>query len=211
MPVYDLTHTLTTHTAPYPGTPAPHIHPFAKIENEGFRELSLTLSTHIGTHMDAPAHMLANGSFLDELNPDLFFGTGIVVDARSPGRLALSADLVSDSLKTDFVLFYTGWDRNWEQAAYFDSFPYLSPELAAKLSQLPIKGVGIDGPSVDARDSRDFKAHLELLGNGKLILENLTGLSQLLNQSFTLFALPLKVKQSDGAPARVLALTKELL
>ncbi len=210
MAVYDLTHTLSSRTPAYPGTPQPHFTTFATVESEGFRELFLELTTHSGTHMDAPAHMLADGAFLDEQPPASFIGRGLLVDARTPDNMALSADLVSASIDADFVLFYTGWDRYWESPAYFESFPYFSSALAQKLAEMPIKGVGIDGPSADARDSRDFKAHHALLGRGKLIVENLTGLSALLNQSFMLYAFPLKIKQADGAPVRALAITDDL-
>ncbi len=211
MPVFDLTHTLSSQTPAYPGTPEPHIAPFATIKSDGYRELSLKLATHSGTHMDAPAHMREHGAFLDALPLTSFMGTGLVIDARIADNSALSADLVSASVKADFILFRTGWDRYWETAAYFESFPYFSSALAEKLAGMPIKGVGIDGPSVDVRDSLDFEAHHALLGNGKLILENLTGLSSLLNQSFMLYAFPLKIRQADGAPVRAVAITEDAI
>ncbi len=210
MSVFDLSHTLNIDTPAYPGTPGVSISTFASIPNNGYRELELNLATHSGTHMDAPAHMLNKGAFLDELPLNSFYGKGLVVDASHSDSQALSAEILPENCNTDFVLFCTGWDQKWNSSAYFESFPYLSSELVHKLAAMNIKGVGMDGPSVDALDSEDFEAHHALLGSGKVILENLTGLRNLLKQSFMLYAFPLKIEQSDGAPVRAVAITEEI-
>ena len=60
----DLTHTITPEMPMYPGSPAPALVPAAALDRDGYRETVLTLASHTGTHMDAPAHMLGDGASL---------------------------------------------------------------------------------------------------------------------------------------------------
>ena len=59
MRVYDLTHTISEDILVWPGTEQPRLSEGSTFERDGFRETRLELFSHVGTHMDAPAHMLA--------------------------------------------------------------------------------------------------------------------------------------------------------
>ena len=61
MKVYDLTHRVEAGMTLYPGTPAPRLQKAAQLEWDGYRETELMLFSHVGTHMDAPAHLLKEG------------------------------------------------------------------------------------------------------------------------------------------------------
>ena len=62
----DLSHTITSGMPCYPGTPGPQFQPLASIEEQGFAEQLFSLSSHTGTHVDLPSHMLRGGRSLDE-------------------------------------------------------------------------------------------------------------------------------------------------
>jgi len=206
MAIIDLSHTLCTGMPVYPGTAAPSFSPAGTIEKNGFRETEINFHTHTGTHIDAPAHFLKNGRYLDDLSLDQFTGSGTAIDLS---QLLDSGHRKYDSLcrSVDFVLLYTGWSNHWENPTYQDGYPVPSPEVASWLSGLNLKGVGIDTISMDASASTTFPNHSLFLNKEILIIENLCNIDQLIAQTFTFHCYPLKLKQADGSPTRAIAFT----
>ncbi len=207
----DLSHTIEAEMPLYPGTPGVQIKTLHTLEKDGFREKQLVYTTHTGTHVDAPAHMLAQGATIDRLPLSSFFGKACVVDVRSlKGSTIDLAFLRAQSLENDpdFVLFYTGFAAYWGKEGYFTDYPVLSEEAAKYLVDLGLKGIGLDAISPDVIDSEDFPIHHILLSAGLIIVENLTNLNQILDQTFTLAVFPLKVEQADGMPVRAVAIVQ---
>ena len=87
MRVYDLTHTVSEDILVWPGTEKPRLSEGSTFEKDGFRETRLEIFSHVGTHMDAPAHMRRDRPQLDELPASAFCGSAWVLDARdcAPG------------------------------------------------------------------------------------------------------------------------------
>ena len=83
MKVYDLTHTIKNDMPVYPGTEQPRLTTACTIEEAGYRETLLHMFSHTGTHMDAPAHMLPEGTILDSYDAEKFTGTALVVDCEN--------------------------------------------------------------------------------------------------------------------------------
>ena len=82
MPIYNLSHPINEKTLLFPGTrPIRHV-PLSTISENGYRETGLTLTSHVGTHIDAPAHLLKAGRFLNEFPPEQFWDTAYIFDAR---------------------------------------------------------------------------------------------------------------------------------
>jgi len=108
--------------------------------------------------------------------------------------------------KNDFILLYTGWYKKWGQKSYFNNFPVLSTEAAQWIAEFSLKGIGVDMISVDRTDTRSFPIHRIFLEKNILIIENLTALEELVGKDFTFSCFPLKIENSDGAPARAVAL-----
>ena len=81
----DMTHTITPEIPIYPGTPVPALTPACTLTRDGFRETLLTLSSHTGTHMDAPAHLLQDGRTLDQMPMSQFSGRATVLDVSGEG------------------------------------------------------------------------------------------------------------------------------
>lgn len=207
MRAIDLTHTIRADMPVFPGTPAPVLQPAATLETAGFRETSLTLTSHTGTHMDAPAHLLPQGLTLDAYPAERLIGRGLLLDCRGQAiDPPLLAEIPPGLARDAFLLLHTGWWKTWDSGAYFQGCPFLPPAMASALVALGLRGVGIDGPSVDPISSDTLPAHRILLGAGLLILENLARLDQLTDAPFTLCAFPLPYPNADGAPARVIAL-----
>lgn len=210
MPAIDLTYPMTADMPVYPGTPPPKIHPIARFQGDGFREQQLTFSSHTGTHMDAPAHLLDQGETLDQLSVNQFFGTGLCIEAgmTKPGPIewTMLQPYQKELSHSDFVVLRTGWGRHWGSPRYFQGYPVLSAAAAKRLAEFNLKGVGVDTLSVDKEDTADYPVHRTLLENHILIIENLANLDHLPVGLFgQLYCLPLHLAASDGAPTRVVA------
>lgn len=210
MRVIDLTHTISADMPVYPGTLPPTLRPATTIEKEGFRETELCIYSHVGTHMDAPAHLLPGRPALDSLPADRFIGAGLVVDCRHlpPGGQIGAEHLAPYGAAFDaaeYVLFHTGWSGYWKQEHYFAGYPWLSVEAARRIVASGKKGVGVDAISVDRVEDTGLAAHHILLQSGLLIVENLTNLCDIGEDPFTFYALPLKFEDADGAPVRAIA------
>lgn len=199
----DLTHTFDAKMPVYPGDPESSLTQIASIEKEGFSDHELHTAMHVGTHMDAPLHMIEHGMCLSEIPVERFLGKGHLIDAQ--GHERISGDLLDGVHieRGDIVLIMTGFSRKFRSKEYYTEYPELTSDCAERLVACGISIVGMDTPSPDRPP---FPVHKILLGNGILIIENLTNLEALLNvPTFTVSALPMKLA-ADAAPVRVVAI-----
>lgn len=211
MKVIDLTHTIKSDMPVFPGTGQPKLDPASSFEEDGFRETLLTMYSHTGTHMDAPAHVRKDGITLDKLPADKFVGKALVIDCSdlSEGdKIDISyinkyKDIINEA---EFVLFKTNWDKYWDTDKYFEKFPVINDEVVDYLINSNKKGIGLDVISIEDIDSHDLPVHHKVLKNNLVIIENLCNLDQIGNDLFTLCALPLKFIDSDGASIRAVAI-----
>ena len=108
--------------------------------------------------------------------------------------------------RAEFLLFCTGWEQRWGTPAYCDGgFPVPDREAARYLVSRGLKGVGTDALSVDALEDETYPVHRTLLGGGLVILESLCLKQAVGRGDMTLYALPLKFENADGAPVRAVA------
>lgn len=213
MRVIDLTHSICEGMPVYPGTEGPRLVAANTHAEHGFRESRISFHSHTGTHIDPPAHIFDGARTLDAFGADTFIGRGIVIDCREVGEGAeIGMDILARYLDKldgcDFLLFCTGWDKLWGTEAYFGEYPVLSREALEFVISLGCKGIGFDTVSLDPVSDANLTYHKRLFSSLNIInIENLRGLDELVGESFTLCCLPLKVEDSDGAPARVVAVT----
>jgi kynurenine formamidase len=209
MQVLDLTHFITPSMPVYPGTEPPEIRQAVTVERDGFAEKWIGMFSHTGTHIDAPAHMLAGAPTLDRMGVERFCGRACALDVRATDGLVGLAELAPHAERiaaSEFVLLCTGWAGRWGSPAYFEDFPVLAADAAQWLAGRGLKGVGFDAISADPVGSADFGNHMALLGAGLILIENLTGLEALLGREFLFSCLPLKLEEADGSPVRAVAI-----
>jgi kynurenine formamidase len=184
---------------------------------------------HGGTHLDAPVHFAQHGLSVDKLSLDQLTGEAIVIDI-SVKALQNRDYLISVNDITEWqskngniadntiVLFKTGFGKFYPDAAtYFGTaekgvaaipklhFPGIDPELAEWLVQHKVKAVGIDTPSIDHGQSKDFKTHQVLMGADIPAFENVANMDQLPVTGSYIVALPMKIKNGSGGPLRLIA------
>ena len=174
-------------------------------ERDGFRETRLELFSHVGTHMDAPAHMLRGAVQLDELGADAFAGSAWVLDAEKYAG-TIPPEALDAFPGADFLLVSTGWERFWGGGEYFGSYPTLAAATVERALSLGVKGIGVDTMGIDPMDDETYANHFLVFRAGKVIVENLCGLVPLRGRRLYFAALPLKYKNADGAPVRAVAL-----
>lgn len=205
MKIFDLTHTLTSRTMPYPGKENSTLEIVDTVERDGWQETLIRTYSHTGTHMDAPAHMIAGGTRLDEMPPEKFVGKAYVMDCTGYGENAvIPADDLPDLSDIDFLILSTGWEEKWGSDSFLWKYPVLSLEAAQKIAGANLKGVGVDVMSVDPVGGA-CPVHMIFFRAEMVIMENLCGLAPLRGKTVQLAALPFRFENSDGAPVRVIA------
>ncbi|HOP64201.1 MAG TPA: cyclase family protein [Spirochaetota bacterium] len=210
MKIIDLSHKFDSMTPVYPGTEPPSISHEATIDNNGFSEKLLTFSTHTGTHIDVPAHIIKGGAAIDTMEISRFTGRGYAVDvSKCSYDLITIKDLIiyeEDIKKADFLILHSGWYRYCWSDSYFTGFPVLSHESAEWLTGFNLKGIGVDTISADPVESTDYSNHMTLLSNNIIIIENLKDTDELTGKEFTFYAFPLNIENGDGSPVRAVAI-----
>ena len=208
--IVDLTHLILEGMPVYPGTEPPVLKKECTIEENGFCENKITLFSHTGTHMDAPAHLIKNAKPLDMFPINQFYGSALLLDVSGmEGSVIELKDLESCGIipeNVGFVLIYTGWSRYWGMDKYFIDYPVLSVESAERLGKLGLKVIGLDTISADKIDTAEYEIHKIFLGNNTLIIENLTNFNLLPADQFTFSCFPMSFKEADGSPVRAVGI-----
>ncbi|WP_458186687.1 cyclase family protein [Haladaptatus sp. NG-WS-4] len=207
----DLSHPLDSATTVYPGDPTVEVTPHATHEGEGYRVARLEFGTHSGTHVDAPCHTEPDGKTLDSFAVETFaFDAQLLDCTESDARESIEPDRLPEPTDADLLVFHTGWDAHWGTDAYFDH-PYLTADAATWCADhgyhVAVDALSVDPtPSENAREDepQGVPAHHALLGDDRLVVENLTDLDGL-PERCRLYAFPLSVGDADGAPIRAVA------
>jgi arylformamidase len=210
MQIIDLSHDLYSGMPLYPGTDQPEFTDNNRFESDGYREKKIIMTSHIGTHIDAPAHIIEDGKMLDQLPVETYFGTAYVLNVSQYAGTEIDADYLLNYAQKireiDFILFYTGYSDLWGSDRYFTGFPVLSIAAAEWVAEHVRKGVGWDACSADPVGSADLPIHNILLGHGLVMVENLTNLASLLAKNINFSCLPLKICGADGSPIRAVGI-----
>ncbi len=195
-----------------------------------YSSYSICTPEHGGTHLDAPIHFAENKMTVDELPLSSLTGEAVVIDV-SEKALANRDYLVSIAdienwEKTNgplpentIVLFKTGYGQYYPNREKYFGSPKTGPEAIPELhfpgidpvttewlvTKRKIKALGLDTPSIDYGQSKDFKTHQVLMGANKPAFENVANLDQLPSKGIYVVALPMKIGKGSGGPLRIVA------
>ena len=198
MRIIDITRPLSEGVLMYPGDVSPV---FRQEEHGNYIVTDLRLSTHTGTHIDAPLHYLKNGGSIDTIPHSHVVGLCRVLDVTHAGTLITAQHLKGRLEGIERLLLktsFSGIDR------FDENYPSLTADAARLITGYDMKCVGIDSPSIESYEC-DGTVHRELLSHGCIIIE-LLDLSNVEEGDYTLVALPLRFTGLDGSPARVVLL-----
>lgn len=159
----------------------------------------ITLSSHVGSHADAPLHYRADGRHIAELPLDPFIGPCHVVDARRAGALVRAEDVLPFlPARAERVLIrqYQAYPESWDE-----NLKGLAPDLVTALAERGCRLIGVDAASVDPANSKTLDAHRRIDEHGIFIIEGLV-LDHAAPGAYELIAPPLKIDGCDAAPLR---------
>jgi len=159
-------------------------------------------SAHIGTHMDAPRHFLADGHGMESMPLDAVIGPARVIAIQDPDLIRVK-ELEPHRLREgDRVLFKTRNSAHlWKTNDFQEQFVHIPQDTAAYLADLKVRTVGVDYLSVGGYETDSTETHQALLSAGIWLIEGLN-LQHVEPGEYELVCLPLKLVGSDGAPAR---------
>jgi arylformamidase len=212
----DLSHTLKADMPRFSAFDPPHIAPVwthAEAAARGYQNTTCEVTevrfvTSIGTYLDSPFHFDPHGADISRLDLAQLVLPGIAVDLRnqvSP-ETPLFVDMLDGlDIEGKALLLCTGWSRYWGVDEYYHH-PFVSRSLAEALRAMRPALVGIDTLVIDSANDPTRPAHTLLLRAGILIVENLTGLDELLGKTFTFLAVPAKVAGAAAFPVRAFAM-----
>lgn len=195
-----------------------------------YSSYSICTPEHGGTHLDAPIHFAENKLTVDQLPLSSITGNAVVIDVSAKAlanrdyQISI-ADIenwekVNGKIEDNtIILFKTGYGQYYpNREKYFGSaktgpeaipelhFPGIDPVTTEWLvKNRNVKALGLDTPSMDYGQSKDFKTHQILLGNNKPGFENVAHLDQLPAKGIYVVALPMKIGKGSGAPLRIIA------
>ncbi len=213
--IYDLSQPVFNNCPQYPDTnPRPaQIHLFYMLAVQGVNKEIVTMSTHTGTHCDAPFHFFDDGKTIDEIPLETYVGLATILDFRGkqPGSSIQRADIARFAdriVPGDIVLLNTGGGgRRANSKEFLTEYVYLDGEAAQFLVDHGSKGVGIDAVSLGGYNdpTTGGPPHRALLGNGKFIVEELYFPDEVMDGRKRLFcAAPIKLRNCGGAWARAM-------
>lgn len=206
MRTYDITLTISSVLPTWPGDPRVEIERVSKIEDGSNANVSrVDMGVHTGTHVDAPFHFLEDGITVDQLDLSLLVGRAYVL--HLPDVDLITAAVLEEAQippRTRRVLFKTSNSDLWVkgESVFQTDFVGLSEDGAEYLVRRGVKLVGMDYLSI-APYKNSRPTHEKLLSAGVVIVEGLD-LSEVSQGRYTIYCLPLKFANSDGAPARAI-------
>lgn len=200
-----------------PAIPPIETSPFLTIGNDGANVTMLRLTSHTGTHLDTPRHVIADGLSLTDLEPgDFVFECPAVLDLPLEDATVVQPEhlepFVAQAQDADLLLFRFGYAgvRRSDPARFSIKSPGFGVESARFLREScpQMRGLGMDVPSLSCIEHLDatMAAHHELLGGAGrrfLVIEDMR-LDQDLADLRRVIVAPLLVDGCDGGPCTVI-------
>jgi kynurenine formamidase len=202
-------------------------------DRKGWANELLTLSTHAGTHLDAPWHYFPTSEgrpakTIDEVPLSACFGDGVVLDltAHGPGE-RVGRDAVQAAVQAtgqplgagEIVLLRYDADLTFGTGQYWSEYPGLTAEATVWLCEQGIKTVGTDAVGFD-RDfpttkrefqethdaSRLWEAHRVGIDHEYFHIEKLANLRMLPTRGFKVSCFPVRIRAASAAWVRAVAI-----
>ncbi len=191
----DITKTIHPEMDTFPGDPPVKLTTFqSQIGNDqkGPAVSEIVLTTHTGTHIDAPSHLFDGADTISSFPLNLTIGKAVVLDANSDLDNLIEA--ISQS-GAHLLIF--------KKIPGVAEFPGLSPQDFASITKCGVNIVGTDYISVDKLADASLRNHRGFFNSGIWIIENLS-LDNVENGTYKYIMLPLKTAAGDGAPLRAI-------
>ena len=230
----DLTHAFDENTIYWPTEKGfQHDKQFEGVTEGGwyYTAYSVRTAEHGGTHLDAPIHFAADTWTADEVPLSSLILPAVVIDVTDEASGNRDYLLTEEGLKQwealhgqipkgSAVLMNTGFAKFWPNHEQYMGTAKRGPEAVAELhfpgfsesaarylaNERGVAAVGLDTPSIDYGQSKDFIAHQILYGQNIIGFENIASMAELPATGAWVIALPMKIRDGSGGPLRIIAL-----
>lgn len=220
---YDLTYNISSGEFYYKNNRARIINDVVKTPDKFCRETSIIIDSHIGTHIDYPAHCIENGKFGEDYSVDYLFSKKIFLLDINLIQTSIPKILQSDFMinipkDVEILIVKTHFSSIRNSQRYIWQSPIIDSKIPVYLkNNYPrLKAIGFDIISVTSQLNREEgkRCHINFLSNqnGKeiLIIEDLNLLNLQSNDIIEeIYISPLKFKNMDGSPCSVVVKIKE--
>lgn len=214
MPIHDITFPITPGMVTWNDSEAGCLLDWVvQIDGESPCNVStVTLGSHLGTHLDAPLHFIAGGATVETLDLNRLIGACLVVelpDLAQPNITAADLEKAAIPAGARRLLFKTSNSRRrfLEDSRFHREFVAIAPDAARWLVARGVELVGVDYLSVgSAVDGTGVETHQILLSAGVIAVEGLY-LSDIQPGLFRLICLPLRVAGAEGGPVRAVLIS----
>ena len=195
---YDISPLISSKTAVFPGDIGFHREIQRDYDKHDYQLSSITTTTHIGSHIDAPVHYIKNGLGIDECPLEAFYGICRVITPEIDYKSKTIKKIYPHKIDCTKILIKT---NSFNHEKWGDDYISLKPSIINELASNKVQLVGIDTPSIDKPNEKKLKSHLTAYKHNMFILEGIL-LSHVPDGKYFLVALPLKIKDSDASPVR---------
>lgn len=170
------------------------------------------MSPHVGTHADAPLHVIPDALGSGAFPLDAFRGPAYVLDLPEalqgcayPSEACIELEDIEPLLPADVIRLLIRTDATTAEDTFPDVWPSLTPACVTALCARGLRLLGVDAPSVDPREAKELETHRALFQGGGFNLENLD-LRGVAQGWYELVAYPLRLEGLDAAPVRAVLL-----
>jgi arylformamidase len=208
MKVHDVSLVMRPDMTTWSNEPGPAITPLRRIANGDTANVStVSFGDHTGTHVDPPIHFIEGGATVERLPVDAMVGPCLVIDYDRATHVDAEwlehADIPRGAAR---LLFKTRNSELWSDPTrrFTRDFVTVNASGARWCVERGVRLVGVDYLSIEPQgpEKAGYPVHHTLLGAGVVIVEglDLRGISA---GEYELVCAPIKIKDGDGAPARV--------
>ena len=201
--IYDVTLSIEPGMLNWPGNPQVTIDTIKSIDQGSSSNVSmLHIGTHTATHVDAPRHFIPGAPGIDSIKPEVLLGKARLFQITETNHIDRKLLKGLDLQGVTRLLLGTRNSALLKQSQHEPDFTFVAADAARYLVEAGIKLVGVDYLSIEEYQKEGRPTHNILLGAGVVIVEGLD-LAGVPPGDYELICLPLKLKDADGAPARV--------
>ncbi len=211
--IIDLSYPLGKGTPTYPSSIGFSIYERSKIEKNGRKTSKIVLNTHMGTHMDAPAHILLNAQTIDKIPLKKMMGRALILGLKKEGfqkdvyglkDLGGETEYIS---QVDILIIKVGNSKTaMGRERLFNKYPVPDSSVLKWIINHKIKCLGTDAVSIEKTNSKTMENHKTLLRRKILLVEGLFNLEKIDCDIFYFMAIPINIKNGDGAPCRAFSI-----
>ena len=191
-------------TMPYPGDDSLTIKWDKQIKDVGYNLSNISLSMHLGTHVDYKKHVL---DVEDDFKPDFFMGKANIIHVLPVNNIIRTKDIEKAYLESNHLenklMIDTSHQSKLNTKDYFNP-PLFEESIFNFLKKYQILLLGSDLPSYEYLDTDFLKMHKDLLGQGIYLIENMINLKKMSNH-IEMIALPLPIKNLEASILNIIA------